>query len=62
MASGVGVQLNYRCSGPILAAIVLFLHKQIKLIETVGYSPVLFYIVFDGFEQSDKCYTALVFY
>ncbi len=60
--SGFDVQLDCGYSCPVLAAVMLFFHEQVQLVQAVENGPILLKIIGERLAEPDECQTAFMFY
>ena len=58
--AGLWVQLDGGHPGPILAAIVLLLHEEVQLVQTMERRAIFLLVVLQGLAQADERDAALV--
>ena len=54
------LQAHRSDAGPLLPAVVLLLHHQVELVEAILPRAVLFFVIFQRFQQADHRHTAFV--
>ena len=59
--AGFYIQFNRRYSRTVLAAIVLFFHQQVKLIQAIQCRTIFLEIIGERFAKSDECQSAFMF-
>ena len=55
------MHLHHSYTGTFLPTVVLLLHEEIQLVEAIGVSAILLFIIFKGLEKAYHSYAALMF-